>query len=65
MEYRKIKGLDEGYYSFACVEWVSEDIKFLQPNWTKEQCEDWLANNEEKIQERVTEFGWQVIKSLL
>ena len=52
----------EGY---AEVTWRAEDVKAIKPNWTMPKCEEWLSDYEGKIQDRITELGWEVIDSLL
>ena len=47
------------------ITWVAEDIQTLRPNWTLEQCDDWLGSNSTHIEDRSTELGWEVIDSLL
>jgi hypothetical protein len=50
---------------FAAVVWSPEDIQTLRPDWTTEQCSEWLADNERYIQSRLIELGWEVIETLL
>ena len=52
----------EGY---AVVYWRAEDVSVMKPEWTIEQCEEWLRDNENRIQDRLTELGWEVLDSLL
>lgn len=51
--------------SFAEVQWVVEDVKSLMPDWTDDQCEEFLWNEQDTIQEMMIERGWQAIESLL
>ncbi len=50
---------------YATLSWNPADISALRPNWTEEQCRDWLAANEYRIRERLCEHGWEVIETLL
>lgn len=47
------------------IVWCSEDIQGFKPDWTLEQCEDWLYNNCKRIIDRSVEFGHEVIETLL
>lgn len=58
-----INNLQEKRY--ALVQWAIADIKAIRPNWTDEQCAEWLDENEGHIQDRMIEIGWEVIKDLL
>ena len=50
---------------YASVAWRAEDVKAIKPNWTMPKCEEWLQDNEGRIQDRLTELGWEVLDSLL
>lgn len=50
---------------FAEVVWRFEDVQELRPDWTKEQCEEWLGDNEKHIQEAMLSAGWDAISDLL
>lgn len=50
---------------YAQVTWRAEDIQTLKPNWSLEKCQEWLESNENRIQDRLTELGWEVIDSLM
>lgn len=51
--------------TFAKVEWTADDIKTLREDWTTEQAEEFLQNNQRRIQDRLVELGWEVIETLL
>lgn len=51
--------------TYAKVEWTAEDIKTLREDWTTEQAEEFLQNNQRRIQDRLVELGWEVIETLL
>lgn len=50
---------------FAQVAWVADDILSLRPNWTLDQAEEFLQDNEGQIQDIMIERGWDAIDSLL
>lgn len=50
---------------FAKVVWVAEDVKSLRPDWSDEECTDFLVEEEKYIQSAMVEKGWQVIEDLL
>lgn len=47
------------------IAWTSEDIKTLRPDWSEEQCEDFLQRIEDVLRDRSIEFGWTIIESEL
>lgn len=49
----------------AIVVWRAEDVHRLKPSWTLPRCEEWLQDNEHRIEERLTELGWEVIDTML
>jgi hypothetical protein len=49
----------------ACTRWSAHDVKALRPEWSVEKCEEWLAENERHIQDRLVELGWEIIGNLL
>jgi hypothetical protein len=51
--------------TYAKVEWTAEDIKTLREDWTTEQAEEFLQNNQRRIQDRLVELGWDVIETLI
>tara|TARA_Y100000034_G_C6891015_1_gene409879 strand:- start:1919 stop:2302 length:384 start_codon:yes stop_codon:yes gene_type:complete len=50
---------------WAKVVWTIGDVQSLRPNWTDEQCEQFLYDNEDYIRDRLTELGHEVIDALL
>ena len=52
----------EGY---AEVKWRAEDVQSINGAWSLEKCEEWLQDNEHRIEERLTELGWEIIDLLL
>jgi len=49
----------------ATIVWGVGDIEGLRPDWTSEQCEEWLYNNRKHIIDRSIELGHEVIETLL
>ena len=49
----------------ASIIWTPTDIQTLRPEWTLEECEQWMASHRKCIVDRSVEFGWQVIQNLL
>lgn len=50
---------------YAEVAWKIDDIKELKPDWSDEQCMDFLYQNEDLIQEAMIQRGWNAIEDLL
>jgi len=50
--------------TFAKVEWRIDDILTLKPDWTEEQCIEFLERIETNLQDRMIERGWDVIECL-
>ena len=50
---------------YADVVWTVEDIAALKPEWTEARAEEFLANNENRIRDRLIELGWDVIQDLI
>lgn len=51
--------------TYATVTWAPEDVQTLKPDWTLEQCEEWLEMNQKYVRDRLVELGWEVIETLL
>lgn len=51
--------------AYANVDWIPGDIQSLRPEWTLEQCEAFLNENEKYIRESMIECGWVAIEALL
>ena len=46
---------------FADVHWQVEDILTRRPDWTDEQCAEFLSHVSKYIQDAMIETGWEVI----
>ncbi len=51
--------------SSVVVVWQVKDIKLEKPDWTDEQCADFLSGNQDVIAGTCVENGLQAIKTLL
>lgn len=49
----------------ATVYWTVEDILRLKPGWSRQQCAEFLDQEEEEIKEVMIEKGWSYILSTL
>ena len=58
----KVKWHGEAYCNSS---WRAEDVKGMKPTWTLEQCEEFLNDNEDRIQDRITEVSYEVIDSFI
>lgn len=50
---------------FAQAAWQVGDIKTLRPDWTDEQCAEFLSANSRHIQDAMVQAGWTAIEVLL
>lgn len=50
---------------YASVTWRAEDVKTIKSDWSMPKCEEWLSDYESKIQDRITELGWEVLDAFL
>mgnify|MGYP003997906751 CR=1 FL=1 len=50
---------------FAQLAWMAGDVQTHKPDWTEEQCREWLAHNQKHIQNRLCELGNEVIGTLV
>ena len=58
----------QGFYAVA--RWTAEDIHAHREDagleeWTDTQANEWLANNETKIQDAMIPAGWDAIEALM
>ena len=49
----------------ASVSWCADDIQTMRPEWTVQQCLDFLVDNGRYIQDAMVQSGWDAIESLL
>ena len=47
------------------IKWIPADVATLRPEWTEDQCADWLDANGKHLADRSIELGWGVMESLL
>ena len=48
---------------FAEVSWNAEDVQTLRPDWSEEQCNDMLKQEEDDIQISMIDRGWSVLRT--
>ena len=51
--------------NFAQSSWNEEDIKTLKPEWTNEQCHEFLASIERQLEETMIQAGWFLIQETI
>jgi len=51
--------------AYAKVAWQVGDIQELKPDWTDDQCLEFLINNQRHIQDAMIQQGWVAIETLL
>lgn len=50
---------------YCNASWDITDVKQLRPEWTDEEAEDFLANNEEQMLELMIQRGWEILESFI
>lgn len=50
---------------YAEIAWQVEDVRTLRPDISDEEARDFLKNNRNHIQDRLTEMGWDLLEILL
>lgn len=58
----KSAGAEERY---SRTWWQIDDVRARRPDWTDDQCHDFLYRHEETIQESMIIAGWKTIDTLL
>ena len=56
---------DDLGHIFARALWRGDDVAGLRPRWPMEACEEFLSQEESRIEEAMVERGWDVIGDLL
>ena len=51
--------------TFAQTNWCAEDIKTLRPEWSTEQCEEFLEKHSGHIVDNMVADGWLTIECAL
>ena len=57
---RKDKQAEKGAW-FGMTRWNIDDVKYLAPTWTDEQCHDFMERQDKYLTERMIELGWEVL----
>ena len=47
------------------VKWVAEDIKWIQPEWSEDKCDEVLGEISKQLESRVIEVGNDALYYLL
>ena len=47
------------------ITWVPEDVSTLRPEWTEDQCEQFLLDNAKVLRDRSIEVGWGILEDCL
>lgn len=43
------------------IEWCWEDLQGLHPDWTEEECKEWMMKNRGWFEDAVIEYGNEVL----
>ena len=43
------------------IEWCWEDLQNLHPDWTEEECKEWMKKNSGWFEDAVIEYGNEVL----
>ena len=49
----------------AVVMWTADDVNTIKVNWSREECEEWLATYDSDIQDAMIEHGWEYLHDRL
>lgn len=50
---------------FGVIKWHFEDLRTICPDWTDEQCEQFITKHENIFRQRQIEEGWEILKTLI
>ena len=53
------KGMEEVWYGMT--RWSIDDVKCLAPEWTDEQCHEFMERHDRHFEDRMIELGWEVL----
>ncbi len=56
---------DDLGHQFAVIRWRGEDIASLRPGWSPEACEQFLSEEESRLEDYTIEKGWDFINDNL
>lgn len=57
--------LTKSQREFASVVWTPADVQTLRPDWSDDECYEFLVRHSKHIQDRLIELGWQVMEDLI
>ena len=46
---------------YGMTRWNIDDIKYLAPEWTDEQCHEFMERHDRHLKDRMIELGWEVL----
>jgi hypothetical protein len=56
----KDKQAEEGVW-YGMTRWNIDDVKYLAPEWTDEQCHEFMERHDRHLKDRMIELGWEVL----
>ena len=51
--------------AYACVEWTSDDVRQLRPDWSIPQARAFLEKHQAQVAHMMLEVGWHVLAVLI
>jgi hypothetical protein len=45
---------------YGMTRWSIDDVKCLAPEWTDEQCHEFMERHDRHFEDRMIELGWEV-----
>ena len=46
---------------YGMTRWSIDDVKYLAPTWTDEQCHEFMERHDKYLKDRMIELGWEVL----
>ena len=57
---RKDKQAKRGVW-YGMTRWNIDDVKYLAPTWTDEQCHNFMERHDRHLKDRMIELGWETL----
>ena len=51
----------DGEVWYGMTRWNIDDVKYLAPEWTDEQCHEFMIRHDRYLKDRMIELGWEVL----
>jgi hypothetical protein len=51
----------DGEVWYGMTRWYIDDVKYLAPEWTDEQCHEFMERHDRHFKDRMIELGWEVL----